>query len=127
MLTKHKYCRFTFAAIQLFHGVERPLTDDEMRPLLHNNDRLVELIDTTALLEILTDNNVITEAMREHIKSKENVEKKNKTLLVVMLRRSGGDLKKLISCLRDQGQQHVASILSGGGEFHDTHCTNGQI
>src|SRR6218665_2412890 len=103
-------------------GENWPLTAKQNSLLDINHGRLVDLLDSAELLVLLFSSLVINGRQKESISSKPTPHEMNHALLYILRRRSLGDYRKTINCLRQSNQSHVAEILDSGGGRSTCRC-----
>ena|SRR6218665_2454474 len=100
------------------YGDDWPLTDNEISILDTNQESLVDLLDCSDLLIRLFSAQVINGRQRETIFSEPTNYRRNEILLDIIRRRSIDDYRRMVQCLHESNQSHVAEILDkGGGRF----------
>ena len=100
------------------YGGEWPLTEKELSVLDTNRESLVDLIDCSELVVRLYSAKVINVRQREMISSEQANHRRNEALLDILRRHSINDYKKVVRCLNESTQSHVAETLDkGGGKF----------
>ena len=105
-----------------------PLGTDEISILDTNLGSLVDVLDLTDLLSLLYSSKVINTRQKNSISSKPTSHERNHALLGILRRRSLGDYKQTIRCLRETRQGYIAEILEfGGGRFIDEEIMVGCI
>src|SRR6218665_1012125 len=100
------------------YGGEWPLTEKELSVLDTDRESLVDLIDCSELVVRLYSAKVINVRQREMISSEQANHRRNEALLDILRRHSINDYKKVVRCLNESNQSHVAETLDkGGGKF----------
>jgi len=90
-----------------------PLSRVQLRRLTVNLRRLVELMETRhGLLDNLTAVGCITSQQRQDVIETETTANRNRKLLDILSRRSMVHFDRFVTCLVDNGQPHVAELLS---------------
>ena len=110
----YQNCLFYISVIDVSQDV-RPLPDKELSRLNRNRSQLQKLIDCNVLVGHLWSQNCISQFQRESIQSETTSFKSNQLLLEIFIRKSFADFKKLICCLKNIRQPHVARLLEQDG------------
>lgn len=92
-----------------------PLTDKENNILDDNQAVLVDILDTCDLLNRLYSEGVINKWQKTFIETKPSYFDKNEALIDIVRRLSRANYCKLIKCLSDSNQDHIADIFENGG------------
>jgi len=67
------------------------------------------------LLEKLMNKEVLTDAERQNVETKNSFQERNDTLLSILLRKDDAAQQRFISCLRDTDQDHVYNFIQWNG------------
>jgi len=81
---------------------------------------LKEMIDPDFLLtDKLMNKEVLTDAERQSVENKDNLQKRNDVLLNFVLRKNDAAHRQFIACLHDTDQQHLCNFINsdGGKQF----------
>ena len=112
-------CLFAFLTdweqVEMCHGDERPLSDNQRRVIDVNRYYLTELIDPESIIHPLHMSKCFNERHKEYIERPVTKWEKVNHLLDIVRRRSVASFNKLLDALRTDGQHPVAKLLEEGG------------
>lgn len=106
---------YNFSEYKSEFCLDWPLGDKENKVLDYNQAALVDILDTSDLLNRLFSQQVINMWQKEFIESKLTNHDKNEALLDIIRRLNRDAYYKLAKYLRYSNQEHIANILEFGG------------
>ena len=105
---RRNYLRLIFLSEDC--GDEWPLDDDQRSLIETKYDYLVDMMDTVDVVNKMFAKQCISKRHRTSVLTKQDF-KTTEHFLNILLLRSIADFKILFECLRETGQQHIATVL----------------